>query len=189
MDEQTVKLYFNMAEKPVKTLLHTYFKLFSTNNLLNICEKLQVSTKKIPEKYTEFGDFVNLIENNKIANIFLTNDSILKVPPEAGNMEFLKKDSEDIYLLSLDLVSFNKEWDDNIFSVFDEETTIKIKKYIGNIMNMVHYVFMYFKKDNSELEHIILEACVDNVTIRIKDTNFPNYDHNTRISFKLLKKL
>jgi len=174
---------FDVAERSVKLLLNSYFKLFMREYKLSTCEFMQVSTKKIPSSYDYQGDLINLINTGNLSDILLTSTSILKIPPISKKIEFV--DNSDTYSLYLDIVPSDIIWNDQIFNSI--ENVDNIKKCIGNCMNMAHYVFAYLKNSNVELSTIILEANPDNVTLMLKDTRVPNYVHSKSIGFKLTK--
>lgn len=193
MDEKQIEIFFNMAERPVKLLLNSYFELFKKEKKLDICEQIGVSTKRFPESYTKHGDLVSLINTGEISDKFLQHESMLKIPIKMGEIKININD--DVYLLFLDIVPFDKLWDETIFEPFENIDPKKnqislIKNYIGQIMNMAQFVFACLKKNNdNELNTILLEADPNNITLKIKDIRIPNYNHPLRIGFKIIKEI
>lgn len=187
MDDKQIALTFGIAERPVKLLLNSYFALFKKSDLLDVCEKMGISTKKIPLSYSKHGELAGLVASGELPTSFLQHDSLLKVPPKSGEINFTTKfeDKENkTYALSLDIVSNTLEWNEELFAPFGDDVKT-VKGFIGRMMNMSHYVFACLKKCNPELETIILEADSKNVTLKIKDSRVPNYDHPKRIGFKI----
>lgn len=182
-----------MAERPVKLLLNSYFEMFQRNLKLETCEKMGVSTKRFPESYTQHGDLASLIRKGELSDKFLQHESMLKIPPKTGEMKVAKNIESGSYLLFLDLVPSDYPWDDSVFAPFADDDKTKdqvaaIKGHVGKLMHMAQFVFACLKKNNDkELNTVFLDAVSDNVTLKIRDSRIPKYDHPYRIGFKIIK--
>ena len=184
MDEQKVRLFFNMGERPVKLLLGSYFELFEQNKLLDFCEKQGISTKKIPIEYKHTADMISI--KNELSDKFLQHESILKVPPKAGDMNIERSTDGELWNLKLDIVDANKKWDETPFTTFGEQAK-GIKQHIGNMFMMCRFVLDCLKAKNKELSTLSLDIDPENITIKLKDSRFPNYEHTQRIGHVLTK--
>ena len=184
---QKMGIFFGVSERPTKLLLNDYFSAFRTDNILNQAEKLQVSSKRIPVNYTSYGDMVTIL--NELTTDILQHDSLLKVPPKSADMEIFDSLTNQKYLIKLDLVPFNIIWDESLFDPFRDQVNA-VKKQIGDMISMVPFVFDCLKQQNKDLlSTITLKIETGNLTIRVVDSRFPQYNHAKRISFIIEKVL
>lgn len=167
MDEQNIKLYFGIAERAVKLLLNSYFKLFREDNLLNIAPKLKVSTRKIPHDYISLGNTIKLaVPQNHInfSSLLFIPENCLELPLDAETTVYP------------DLVDKNYK-----IPLPSIETTL-LTKNLSNIASMILFVYTFYKKSHPELQKINLE--LSNNAIKLRDANFPYYEHDSYIGFK-----
>lgn len=193
--EKQISYVFGIAEKSVKELINSYLILFKKDTVLQTCNDMAVSSKRFSKYYIDYAEMLNLLNTGVINKHILDNSSMLKVPEKSAeaqienNGDNILPENKGVYLLTLQLVANNTTWDDKIFEPFGNNVK-QLKALIGNMLNMAHYVFGALKQHNpNELESIVLEADTENVTLKIKDSRCPKYNHNYRIGFKLEKKI
>ena len=183
-----------IAEKSVKELIKSYLIQFNSKDLLMTCEKLSISTKKIPKQYIKHADLYQLIDDGILSNKLMQNNSLFKIPEKNGGVK-VKKDmfSYDTYVISLQIVPYNITWNEEIFQPFSDKNkendkVADVKKHIGQILNMSHLTYAQLKRENEELlNNIMLVTDPENVSLKLIDNIIPKYNHYQRISFKIEK--
>lgn len=169
--------FFDLIEDTIKLLLRSYFSRFSTSKKLDTCEKMGISTKKIPKDYIMLAD---LYENCNLK--FISKNSLLypKISP---------KDEKNIYFkdiesgLTLTLVDEFVEWDESIFKIESDKKILK--EYMGNLINGVIFVFKNMKLIHNELRTIELKIDTKNITIYLVDSIF-SITYPIRIGCKII---
>jgi hypothetical protein len=173
-----------LVERPVKELIRSYLSLFRKKNLLEICEQLRVSRKKIPTAYLSFTELLSLAERETELSEFLIPESLLVLPKQTENLRF--ETEAGWILIWLSLSSASQPWQEELFQRFQNSEIREIKTQIGKLMSSVHPYFAELKNQYPELlDSVSLEIDPSNVTVRISDQNFPNYEHPVRIGFRL----
>jgi len=156
---------FNVAEKPVKDLLKSYF--------------LEVSLlHNTPSEYKTHATIIKL----DMSTEFLQKESLLKIPNKSAEASLLDKEQNE-WILKLDIVPSSTKWDENRFNKFQPDQVTQTKHTIGNMIRACQGVFSVLKKteNNKKLMNTLtLETDPENLTLFIKDSRV-SYSPQTRI--------
>lgn len=170
MADKSIEFWYGIAEKSVKELIHSYFARFMNIN--------------VPECYSKFVNLLKLMK--EMPDGFISSTSLLYIPKKQKGVEILTDDSND-YSIELCLVPWDHKWDESKVKILGEHNVNEVKKRIGAAMNSAHLTFNLLKNQNSELNNLALVLDPENVTIRIIDCLFPDYEHTWRISWKIMR--
>lgn len=171
----------NIAEKNIKELLSSYFILFDEPTLLDNCEKIGISTRRVPKSYIDYAKFYQKIPDKNLKSTSLFKNVI------SEEIEIFPHILEDIYILNLQIVPKTFVWNNEIFKAFGKQEK-EIKEIISKLFTMVHYIFATLKKNNDILETISMVGDPKNITLKLHDILAPKYDHDFRIGIYFEKK-
>jgi hypothetical protein len=183
MAETDLFAFLKLAELPVKTLLIEYFQQFLKDDLLDFCEKYEISTSRVPKNYIELAEMFKLIKSGDLPKSMINKDSLLSLPKEQDFVKLMSMDNK-IYHLQLSIVDTDIKWNAEVFQPFHQQVN-DVKKEVGNIMNTALFVFSYLKIKYPEMQHLILETDPSNVTLILKDRIIPKYKHPHCIHFSM----
>lgn len=162
-----MELMLTISEKKVKELIHSYFGRFKFSG-------------SIPEEYS---NFIKLLESS-LPKQFIKPDSLLYIPETSKGIDIIISDGPD-YKLNLIITNQEHKWEESYLCYFHPDDIPVIKKKIGQILNSAHLTFAHLRRIHKELKTIYLLTDPENLTIKIKDQKFPEYEHPARISFWL----
>lgn len=156
-----------IVDKRTKELIHSYFLHFNNN--------------EIPLKYSNFIKTIKYLKD--LPSTFINTNNLLYIPKTQKNIEIIGTD----FYLELILVPSNYQWNEQKIQIFEKKSQGIIKQKIGQLMNAVHLHFTYLKKNNmEELKTINFITDPENVTIKIQDLLFPDYEHPIRITWNIV---
>lgn len=179
---------FCMAERPVKLLLISYFKMFSDIEIDATCARYHIAKTDVPKAYITIGNIsADIAEINAQ---FLQHTSIFKVPPRNGEINLNYAAGK--HLLYLDLIEFDQisataiNDMENRYAIF-KEAVPEIKKHHGALLSMSLFVFNWLYKNNEYMDKLAVNMDPSTLTMKLIDTRFKNLAHHTRMQVCLKK--
>lgn len=173
------ELGFQMAERPVKLLLHNYFKLFSSTGVLDLSRKLGLGLAyfRIPTAY--FDQCRTLAHYESMPNAIAPH-SFCYVPPSAAPAPFKltivknKQRADQEWNISLQFAPVSAQVDRALIS-----TCADITKIIQGALNAARGVFYQLKLHNADiLETIDLVIDEPTLQLHLRDSRWPTYTHD-----------
>lgn len=174
------ELGFQMAERPVKLLLHNYFKLFSSaNSVFDLSRKLGLGLAyfRIPAAY--FDQCRTLAHYELMPNAIAPH-SFCYVPLSAISAPFKlttiknKQCTDQEWNISLQFAPVSAQVDRTLIS-----TCADITKMIQGALNAARGVFYQIRLHNADiLETIDLVIDEPTLQLHLRDSRWPTYMHD-----------
>jgi hypothetical protein len=201
----------DICDKALKTLIVGYFCKFSPDHCKVTCAEMKCSIYRIPEIYYKYG---GLIQQLRECGENCMADVLWNIPEKSSTVEFkhipakqikhmfeyrqrvLQSDAPeeiitetlplDRYVWNIGLIAVDdKTASFDLSGTFGAEST-KIKDMINNILASSLGVFAHYKYKYPELmETLELYHDTENMTIHLRDGRFPEYQHNTCVTYSM----
>lgn len=205
-----------LVERPVKQMLFSYWELFCKKNLLDTGKLLKTNIFRISSEYRDFGEMVTSnkdLLNDKIQReslLFMpdkTNTMRLIIPivwkkvegqeepvrtPVLKTEDAKKEDGEiEIWEMYLETIPADKPWDLELIESFGAWKP-KINEQVGQLISMCRFAFQQLHNIHSKNKITVLATLklvvnAENLSLRLVDSKFPDYQHPTALGVVIRK--
>lgn len=171
---EELKLHCKAAERPIRQLIHSYFLKFHKKYDLY---KYGIAIRKVPDMYFELAELLADLETNPGFNKSIDTNNILAIPDYQLRIPISGPDPDPTGNLVYTVLRLSVGSNDST------PESDELRSEIGKLLGSAQITFMYLIRSYPVLQ--TLHCKPSGLSLILKDTRFPDYEHDLRITWCL----